>query len=330
MDGGSRSGYVIRPTASPTGVRRRARAPRVSPARAPRAPRRPRRTCPRRGSRRSAPAPGSNRSRSRTARSASRPTASTPASSRWLAYADPAVAAARMSTSSSRSSGMNGLRAPVLRRDPVDRDLHLEERVGRRDAPVGAHDQRRAVARGASGTGTGAPTPRARGPAASGRVICASSTAHSGCAFASAPSRRKRGRSSGWMTWMCARCGRVSLQPFACRAASTASSAWRTARSPSAWKCGWNPRASSRTTTSRRTDRVDEVLAPVVGRVPVDVEVRLEHRRGLVLDDPVGHQLDARRGVPADRPRPRAAPRATRSARGPRHAPTTAPRRRAP
>ena len=45
---------------------------------------------------------------------------------------------------------------------------------------------------------------------------------------------------------------------------------------------------------------VDEVEAAVVRGAPVDVEVRLEHRRRLVLDDPVAHELDARRRVPAE------------------------------
>ena len=76
--------------------------------------------------------------------------------------------------------------------------------------------------------------------------------AHSGCALAATPSPRKRAMSSGWMTWMWAMWGRVSDGPFATRAASTASSASRTARSPMAWKCGWSPSASSCGTQVRR------------------------------------------------------------------------------
>ncbi len=59
--------------------------------------------------------------------------------------------------------------------------------------------------------------------------------------------------SSGWMTWMWAMCGRVSLGPLARRAASTASSASRAARSPIVWKCGWNPSASSRGSATAST-----------------------------------------------------------------------------
>ena len=74
--------------------------------------------------------------------------------------------------------------------------------------------------------------------------IWSSWAAHSGWALAATSSSRKRAMSSGWMTWMCAMWGRVSLGPLARRAASTASSDARTARSPMAWKCGWNPSAS--------------------------------------------------------------------------------------
>ena len=82
--------------------------------------------------------------------------------------------------------------------------------------------------------------------------IWSSCAAHNGWALAATPSRRNRGMSSGWMTWMWAMCGRVSDGPFGSRAASTASRASRTARSPIAWKCGWNPSASRRGTHVRR------------------------------------------------------------------------------
>ena len=124
---------------------------------------------------------------------------------------------------------------------------------GRGDAPVGAHDQRRAVRAAASGTGTAARRPPARGPAASAPPSGPRGRPSSGWTLARAPSLRNRARSSGWTTWRWARCGRVSDQPLARRAASTASSAWRTARSPRAWKCGWNPRASRRTTACLST-----------------------------------------------------------------------------
>ena len=108
------------------------------------------------------------------------------------------------------------------------------------------------------------------------------------------------------------------------RAASTASSPRRTARSPSAWKCAWNPRASSCGTASAEDLGLDERHAPVVGRRPVGREVRLEHRRRVVLDDPVEHQLDARRGVAADRSLRPPLDERLDLLEAPRRAPTTA------
>ncbi len=81
--------------------------------------------------------------------------------------------------------------------------------------------------------------------------ICGSWAAHSGWMLATAPSRAKRVRSSGWTTWRWARWCRAPRHPLAARAASTASSASRTARSPSAWKCTWKPSASSSVTCPR-------------------------------------------------------------------------------
>ena len=110
--------------------------------------------------------------------------------------------------------------------------------------------------------------------------------------------------SSGWMTWIWAMWGRVSDGPLARRAASTASSDARTARSPMAWKCGWNPSASSAGTQLAEPVWVDLEQAAVVGRAALAVAVRLEHRAGEVLEDAVHHQLDAGRRVPADGRRP--------------------------
>src|SRR5438034_427953 len=75
-----------------------------------------------------------------------------------------------------------------------------------------------------------------------------SSVAHSGWAFATTPSSWNRGTSSGWTTWIWAMWWRWSFAPLAIRAASRASNASRTARSPIAWMCTWNPSASSRVT----------------------------------------------------------------------------------
>jgi hypothetical protein len=94
---------------------------------------------------------------------------------------------------------------------------------------------------------------------------------------------------------MWAMCGRVSDLPFAARAAATASSDSRTARSPIAWKWGWSPAASI---------RVDEA-DPAPGAGPaVHLEIRIQHRAGERLEDAVGHQLHAVRPVPARRAAP--------------------------
>ena len=106
--------------------------------------------------------------------------------------------------------------------------------------------------------------------------------------------------SSGWMTWMCEMCGRVSLGPLARRAAATASSASRVARSPIAWKCGWKPSASRRGRARPQHGRVDHADAAVVGRPTVGVQVRVDHRTGEVLQDAVHHQLHAGRPVAPD------------------------------
>ena len=119
-------------------------------------------------------------------------------------------------------------------------------------------------------------------------------------------------------------CGRVSDGPFARRAASTASSDARTARSPIAWKCGWNPSASSAGTQLARPSGSIWSRPAVVGRAAVAVAVRLEHRAGEVLEDAVHHQLHARRRVAPDRRRRAAARRTPRSARRRGGAPTTA------
>ena len=137
------------------------------------------------------------------------------------------------------------------------------------------------------------------------RSIWGSCAAQYGWAFATTPSSRNRPRSSGWMTWMWAMCGRVSLGPFARRAASTASSPSRTARSPIAWKCGWKPSASSRVTASASVAGLDLAQAAVRGRSPVPVQVRLEDGTREVLEHAVEHELDAgRRIAAARRPRP--------------------------
>ena len=108
--------------------------------------------------------------------------------------------------------------------------------------------------------------------------ICWSWQAHSGWALATAPSAANRGRSSGWTIWMWARCGRVSVMPFAARAASTASSGVRTARSPRAWKCGCSPSGVEAGTLVLQRLRIDGAMPRFVGRLAARVEVRVDHR----------------------------------------------------
>ena len=85
--------------------------------------------------------------------------------------------------------------------------------------------------------------------------ICGSIWAQYAWPLATTPSRRNRGTSSGWTTWMWAMWCRWSLGPFAARAASTASSALRTARSPMACRCTWKPWRSSSVTAAASRSR---------------------------------------------------------------------------
>ena len=45
---------------------------------------------------------------------------------------------------------------------------------------------------------------------------------------------------------------------------------------------------------------IHEIDAPVARRMPAGIEVRLEHRGGVVLGNAVGHDLDGRRRETAD------------------------------
>ena len=73
--------------------------------------------------------------------------------------------------------------------------------------------------------------------------------AHSGWMFAVAPSAANRGMSVGVHDLQVRQVVADAAESvLAARAASTALSALRTARSPSAWKCTWKPRASSSVT----------------------------------------------------------------------------------
>ena len=88
----------------------------------------------------------------------------------------------------------------------------------------------------------------------------------------------------------------------ALRAASTASRALRTARSPSAWKWTWKPSRSS-AVTSRGSSRGSMKSRPVWSVAhPSAVEVGLEHGRRVVLGDAVEHHLHAGGPEPARPP----------------------------
>ena len=124
---------------------------------------------------------------------------------------------------------------------------------------------------------------------------------------------------------MWAMCGRVSLGPLARRAASTASSASRAARSPIVWKCGWNPRASIRGTATASTagsimlirgcrsgapsgPRYGSSIVPVkFSRTPSIISFTLVGRyRPMAVAAPPVHQfvelLDAAATFPPERP----------------------------
>ncbi len=142
---------------------------------------------PRRSGRRRA----AKRSRSTTHRSASLPTSIDPvSSSRWLTQADPSVNARIDSSSVSRSSGMRTpARAPRRGRGPIDRDLHLDERLRRADAPIRAHRESRTRRGGATRTDTASRRARARGRGSSARPSAARGTPR-----AAGHCRRPRGR----------------------------------------------------------------------------------------------------------------------------------------
>ena len=228
-----------------------------------------------------APAARSNRSRSRTDEVGGLADLErADLGSRWLTQAVPTVNAASASMRSSRSSGRKAGRSPRWSRRLRSTATSIsEQRVRARDAPVRAHRQHRARRLERPERVLPAP-PLAPRNGIVRTSIWSSWQAHSGCALAATPSSRKRPMSSGWMTWMWAMCGRVSDRPLARRAASTASSASRTARSPMAWKCGLEP---------ERVEAGTHVAASAVGsiwlrprfvrRAAVGVAVRLEHGR---------------------------------------------------
>ena len=108
--------------------------------------------------------------------------------------------------------------------------------------------------------------------------------------------------SAGSTTWRWARWCRPSVGPLARRAASIASSASRTARSPRAWKWTWNPAGVEPGHVPLEGLGVDEADAAVRRSArPCAVEVRLEHRRPCSSRHPVLHDLHGRRPQPADR-----------------------------
>src|SRR5581483_8519651 len=197
----------------------------------------------------------SNRLRSSTTRSARLPTSIEPErSSRWFTYAEPIVAAASAVGRSRRWSGRNGSSPPsgpaygkpggIVRFTATwisQSGFGLE--TGQSLPTASTAPERARLRNGYWSLARSGPR---NGTVSS--VICGSLQAQSGCALATTPRARNRRRSSGWITWMCAMWCRRSPNPFARRAASIASRASRTARSPIACTCTWNPSASSRAT----------------------------------------------------------------------------------
>ena len=173
--------------------------------------------------------------------------------------------------------------------------------------------------------------PLARGTGSSATSIWSSWQAHSGCALATTPSSRNRGTSSGWMTWMCAMCGRVSDGPFARRAASTASSALADRPVADRVEVGLEPERVEARRRSRRGRRGRLELSPrlSVGR-PWPSRYGSSIAPVKFSRTPSMHDLHAGRRVAADRRRRAVARRAPRSARRRGGAPTTARRRPAP
>ena len=100
---------------------------------------------------------------------------------------------------------------------------------------------------------------------------------------------------------MWARCGRVSLMPFAARAASTASSALADGAVAERMEVRLEPGRVERGHVLLQRLGVDEVEAPVRRRDAARVEVRVDHRRRVRLDDAVEQQLHAVRPEPARR-----------------------------
>ena len=271
--------------------RTRARRPRGSARRTPRrSPRRDART---------------GRGRSRRGRRAC-PTSIEPVrSSRWFTYAEPIVNAASAVGEIDPLLGEEDL--PVAppgtgssaRHHAVHGDVHLLERVGAGDAPVAAHRQR-------------GPRPhqarervlprRPRWPR-NGIVsssICPSCAAQSGWAFATAPELRG---TAGCRRDARPGCARGDGGDRSGRSRSgrprSASSASRTARSASEWKCTWNPSASSRVTASFSSSGSTNEMPRFSVGCAVARRGTAPDGRGEVLADAVLHDLHAGGGEPA-------------------------------
>lgn len=91
----------------------------------------------------------------------------------------------------------------------------------------------------------------------------------------------------------------MSLGPPAARAASIASRASRTARSPSAWKWHWKPSASSSVTYSGSRAGSMKLVPRLAVTRAAPVQIRVEQRGRVVLGDAVQHQLHRARPEPS-------------------------------
>ena len=272
--------------------RTRARPPRTS---APPRPRRSRRPGARTGC-----------DRPPRGRRACRPRSTRSRSSRWFTYAEPIVKPASAVGRSSRSSGRNTSRSldlvRVVRRHlPVDRHVHLLQRVGARHAPVAAHGEHRPRPHEAPERVL---PPPARLPEERDREVV-----H--LRFVRRPERlRVRDRAErpeprdvvgvhhlqvGQMMAVVARAVREQggldrVEPLA--------------HGPLGERVEVHlePETVELGDVALQRLGLDERDAPVVGGLAMRIEVGLEHGRGVVLADPVLHDLHARRGEAADFP----------------------------
>ncbi len=129
--------------------------------------------------------------------------------------------------------------------------------------------------------------------------ICGSWAAHKACMLAVTLSSAKRGMSSGCSTWRCAMWCRPRLTGLLARAASKASSASRTARSPMACTCTPKPAMSSRAHLLGQVRGIHIGQPAVAALAAAAIQVGVDHPGGEVLRDTVLHDLHGAGPEPA-------------------------------